>query len=48
MAGFCLIFAVRVAGCVNTPADDGKKTYIVGINAEHTPYSYLDDNSEFV
>ncbi|MDR0980197.1 MAG: transporter substrate-binding domain-containing protein [Methanocalculaceae archaeon] len=37
-----------MAGCVNTPAEDGKKTYVVGIDAEYPPFSYLGDNGEFV
>ncbi|MCZ0861867.1 transporter substrate-binding domain-containing protein [Methanocorpusculum vombati] len=47
-AGLCLVFAILMAGCVNTPAEDGKKTYVVGIDAEYPPFSYLGDNSEFV
>jgi len=48
VAGLCLVFAVLMAGCVNTPAEDGKKTYVVGIDAEYPPFSYLGDNGEFV
>ncbi|MCZ9312334.1 MAG: transporter substrate-binding domain-containing protein [Methanocorpusculum sp.] len=48
VAGLCLVFAVLMAGCVNTPAEDDKKTYVVGIDAEYPPFSYLGDNGEFV
>ena len=48
VAGLCLVFAIFMAGCVITPANDGKKTYVVGIDAEYPPFSYLGDNSEFV
>ena len=48
VAGLCLLFAVLMAGCVSTPADDGKKTYIVGIDADYPPFSYLGDKGEFV
>ena len=48
VAGLCLVFAVLMAGCVDTPADDGKKTYVVGIDGEYKPFSYLGDNGEFI
>ena len=48
VAGLCLVFAVLMAGCVDTPADDGKKTYVVGIDGEYEPFSYLGDNGEFI
>ena len=48
VAGLCLVFAILMAGCVTTPAEDDKKTYVVGIDAEYPPFSYLGDNSEFV
>ncbi|MDV0440893.1 transporter substrate-binding domain-containing protein [Methanorbis furvi] len=48
MAGLCLLFAVLMAGCVTTPGDDDKKTYIVGIDADYPPFSYLGDNGQFI
>ena len=48
VAGLCLVFAVLMAGCVDTPAEDGKKTYVVGIDGEYKPFSYLGDNGEFI
>ncbi|HJK08600.1 MAG TPA: transporter substrate-binding domain-containing protein [Methanocorpusculum sp.] len=48
VAGLCLVFAVLMSGCVVTPAEDGKKTYVVGIDGEYKPFSYLGDNGEFI
>ncbi|MDV0443288.1 transporter substrate-binding domain-containing protein [Methanorbis rubei] len=48
VAGLCLLFAVLMAGCVTTPSDDEKKTYIVGIDADYPPFSYLGDNGQFI
>lgn len=47
VAGLCLIFAVLMAGCVTTPETDNKKTYVVGIDAEYEPFSYLGDKGQF-
>ncbi|HJJ98823.1 MAG TPA: ABC transporter substrate-binding protein [Methanocorpusculum sp.] len=48
VVGICLVFAILIAGCVDTPAENGKKTYVAGIDAEYPPFAYLGDNGEFV
>jgi polar amino acid transport system substrate-binding protein len=43
-----MVFAVGFAGCTgNEPADEAK-TYIVGIDAEYPPYSYLDQEGNAI
>ena len=40
-----LVAAVLTAGCVGNQSE--KKTYIVGICADHSPYSYVDECGKF-
>jgi polar amino acid transport system substrate-binding protein len=40
-----LVAAVLTAGCVGNQSE--KKTYIVGICADHSPYSYVDESGKF-
>ena len=41
-----IVSAVVMAGCVSTDSD--KKTYIVGIDGDYPPYSYVNESGDFV
>lgn len=43
--GVCLVFAILMAGCTGT-ADSEKTTYIVGIDGDYPPYSYIDESGK--
>lgn len=42
-----VIFAVVMAGCVSQPATTAK-TYIVGIDGDYPPYSYIDESGKAI
>ncbi len=41
-----IVSAIVMAGCVSTDSD--KKTYIVGIDGDYPPYSYVNESGDFV
>ncbi len=41
-----VVAAVLTAGCVSNDTD--KKTYVVGIDGDYPPYSYVDESGNFV
>ncbi len=47
VVGVCLVFCVLMAGCTGTQNSD-KKTYIVGVDGEYPPYSYIDETGKAV
>lgn len=45
-----LVMALSLVACGNADnneGDDGKKTFIMGIDPEYPPFSYLDENGEY-
>lgn len=45
-----LVMALSLVACGgnnNNEGDDGKKTFIMGIDPEYPPFSYLDENGEY-
>ncbi|MDG6257917.1 MAG: basic amino acid ABC transporter substrate-binding protein [Methanomicrobiaceae archaeon] len=47
----CAVLAIAFAGCTDTSEPDGgveTQTYVVGIDAEYPPYSYLDSQGNAV
>ena len=45
-----LVMALSLVACGgnnNNEGDDGKKTFVMGIDPEYPPFSYLDENGEY-
>ena len=45
-----LVMALSLVACGgnnNNEGDDGKKTFVIGIDPEYPPFSYLDENGEY-
>lgn len=50
MLAAILMMVTLFAGCGNTaaPAEEGKKTFTVGFDAEFPPFGYQDENGEYI
>lgn len=44
----CLVFSLAACGTADTNSGDGKKTLVMGTNAEFRPYEFVNDKNEIV